>query len=226
MRKIFYIVISIIIIDSTLLKQNSNGNEINCEIGKIIYTLQAVHMNSAPFHQGEYLDKLTRLSKLEIIGCEQRDGNKETLWYKVKTVKRKIGYVSASWVTDDNKLIGEMKSEEAREKAIIKANEEKKIGEKKSQQAKLRIESELRVKNKMSRLKIKYPTWSLEDIETISKGNVKIGYDMDKCREAWGKPTQVNNYTYSTGTQSQWCYGEYCSSSLYFKYGVLQGIHH
>lgn len=55
--------------------------------------------------------------------------------------------------------------------------------------------------------------------ELILKGHVKIGMTAEMCREAWGKPNDINRSVGSWGVHEQWCYkwGGY----LYIENGIL-----
>jgi len=66
--------------------------------------------------------------------------------------------------------------------------------------------------------------WPKEICEVIAKNKVRIGMTEEQCLASWGRPSDVNNTTYSFGTHSQWCYGEYCESALYFENGILISI--
>lgn len=74
------------------------------------------------------------------------------------------------------------------------------------------------------RLWKKHKDWDRAECETIAQGKVHIGMTMDQARAAWGNPESVHNTTYALGVTSQWCYGEYCQSALYFDNGTLTTI--
>jgi len=55
-------------------------------------------------------------------------------------------------------------------------------------------------------------------------GKVRIGMDAEQCRESWGNPDRMNNTTTAYGTDTQWCYDDFCSNALYFHNGTLRTI--
>ena len=73
-------------------------------------------------------------------------------------------------------------------------------------------------------LRKKHPNWSINDCKTILAGKVRIGMSKEQCKEAWGEPDNIHNTTYTFGTNTQWCYGEFCSNALYFENGILTTI--
>ncbi len=59
-------------------------------------------------------------------------------------------------------------------------------------------------------------------LEQMKSGIVKIGWTTDMCKEAWGKPTDINVTTTQYGTTTQWVYGS--GRYLYFENGKLVSI--
>jgi len=80
-------------------------------------------------------------------------------------------------------------------------------------------------KHMIDRLREKNPSWSIEDCKIILSNKVRIGMNKNQCREAWGEPTNTSNTIFKYSTNTQWCYGEYCSNALYFENGILETIH-
>jgi ribosomal protein L37AE/L43A len=71
------------------------------------------------------------------------------------------------------------------------------------------------------KLRDKHPDWSLDDCETILKGQVRVGFTKDQAITAWGRPEDINRTTSAYGTSEQWVYGY---NYLYFDDGVLTTI--
>ena len=75
-----------------------------------------------------------------------------------------------------------------------------------------------------SKMHVLYPTWEREFWDTVADHKVHIGMTAEQCELSWGKPDNVNRTTTAAGSHEQWCYGESCSSALYFDGGVLTAI--
>lgn len=61
-----------------------------------------------------------------------------------------------------------------------------------------------------------------ETATIIHKGQVRIGMTAEQCREAWGRPRDINRSTGSYGVHEQWCYGGH--NYLYFEDGILTSV--
>ncbi len=77
---------------------------------------------------------------------------------------------------------------------------------------------------KAGRIWQKHQDWPEAVCEAIAQGKVHIGMTMDQCRLAWGSPRDTTRTTTARGTITQWCYGDFCSSALYFKDETLVTI--
>ncbi len=63
--------------------------------------------------------------------------------------------------------------------------------------------------------------WSKEDKDLILNHYVRLGMDMDQCKESWGKPMQASSTTTYMGKTTHWCYGDFCLKALVFENGLL-----
>ncbi|HAW08738.1 MAG TPA: hypothetical protein DCW42_06165 [Bacteroidetes bacterium] len=169
----------------------------NFEIGSKIYAIDSCEIWTLPVWKGELVEKSKRGSVFAFLSYEE-NGH----WLKIKTHQGKEGFVAATWVTPDIQIIDKKKSDE-----IARKTEKQKSKQ-----------------NKIDALKKKHPSWSAKDCETILAGKVRIGMDVEQCRESWGNPDRMNNTTTAYGTDTQWCYGDFCSSALYFHNGILRTI--
>lgn len=64
--------------------------------------------------------------------------------------------------------------------------------------------------------------FGLEIGTLISNNQVMIGMTKEMCREAWGRPYNINTTTVASGTSEQWCYS--MKNYLYFDNGILTAI--
>lgn len=60
-----------------------------------------------------------------------------------------------------------------------------------------------------------------ENFDLMRAGKVRIGWNYEMCREAWGEPRTINTSTTGYGSSDQWVY---YSKYLYFKDGKLVSI--
>ena len=60
------------------------------------------------------------------------------------------------------------------------------------------------------------------NVNLARQGKVKIGWNKELCKEAWGEPRSVNKTTTTYGVHEQWVYST--SRYLYFDDGVLTAI--
>lgn len=63
-----------------------------------------------------------------------------------------------------------------------------------------------------------------QNAKTIIEERVRIGWSKEMCREAWGKPDDINRTIGSWGTHEQWVYGKINCNYLYFENGILTSI--
>ena len=116
-----------------------------------------------------------------------------------------------------NKLAIEINKK--REKiAQEKAKEEKK---------KEKEKEEAGLNGKGKRLRAKHPEWSLDDVDSISRGSIQIGMNKEQVAAAWGRPYKVNKSVGSYGTHEQWVMHEYGNTYVYFEDGIctsMQGV--
>ena len=117
---------------------------------------------------------------------------------KVETKNGKVGYIPREAV------IASIQREEV---------ENKRISEKKQKE-----------NTREKRINSKFQNWSQEIKNAVIEHKVHIGMTMEQCRESWGNPDRVNNTTTAYGTDTQWCYGDFCSNALYFHNGTLKTI--
>jgi hypothetical protein len=61
-----------------------------------------------------------------------------------------------------------------------------------------------------------------DKFNSILSGNVKIGYNKEMCKIAWGEPDDVNKTTNVKRASEQWVYNN--GSYLYFTNGILTAI--
>lgn len=177
-------------------------------VGLKVYLLDSYPLTAWPKWEGELIMQGTRGMEFTVTSVEDCD-----FWYKVRAANGREGYLANSWVTADVGIIEKMRAEEIAEK------------EEEAAAAKERQKQEVRaLKARLNNMKKKHSSWSTKDCETIVAGKVRLGMNTEQCKEAWGNPAQVSNTITVFGTHSQWCYGEYCSSALYFKNGILTTI--
>lgn len=60
------------------------------------------------------------------------------------------------------------------------------------------------------------------NVDLAKQGRVKIGWNKELCKEAWGEPQSINKTTTAYGVHEQWVYST--SRYLYFDDGVLTAI--
>ncbi len=60
------------------------------------------------------------------------------------------------------------------------------------------------------------------NVNLARQGKVKIGWNKELCKEAWGEPRSVNKTTTAYGVHEQWVYST--SRYLYFDDGILTAI--
>lgn len=73
---------------------------------------------------------------------------------------------------------------------------------------------------KGKRLKAKYPDWSVEDCDTISKRRIRIGMTTEQVAAAWGRPYRINRSHFPTGLHEQWVMDEMGPNYVYFENGI------
>lgn len=177
------------------------------------------NFRTEPMWMGEQIFIASCGTPFTVISVEQ-NGN----WYRVKAENGKEGYLAAEWVTTDPDIAKKKKAEEIR---IKKQEEQAKRAEEiklKANEIKIKKQREQAKEIRLNNLMKKHPSWSAIDCQTILAGEVRIGMNMEQCKEAWGRPSRINNTTFAHGTHSQWCYGDYCSNALYFVNGILTAI--
>jgi len=166
-------------------------------IGSKVYIQYLCDFRTEPNFEGEHIFTANPGAMFTVISIDNNG-----YWYKVKSTSRKEGYIAVTCVTTNMDIINKIKTQEDKKKKQI-------------EQAK---------NEKIANLIKKHPSWSTKDCQIIAEGKVRIGMDMEQCKTAWGKPSDINNTIFAHGTHTQWCYGEYCSSSLYFNNGILTAI--
>ncbi|MEI7590721.1 MAG: SH3 domain-containing protein [Deltaproteobacteria bacterium] len=163
---------------------------------EILYVIFPVALREQPNINSESLEDLNVGDKLTVIVFKDS-------WYKARTESGKSGYVAESWIT---------KNAGQAEKA--KAEEPKRLEtEKKADTQREAIIKKIESKPGFQKIKNSEVPVELEKI--------KIGMSMQQCKNAWGEPRNVSNTTTATGTDTHWCYENYCSKSLFFKNGIL-----
>lgn len=160
---------------------------------EILYVIYPVALREQPDIESENLEDLKVGDKLTVIVFKDN-------WYRARTESGKSGYVAESWITKD---AGQAEKAKAEEPKRLEA-------EKKADTQRQAIIE--RIESKPGFQKIKNSEVPVE---------IKIGMSTQQCKNAWGEPRKVSNTTTATSTDTHWCYGDYCSKSLFFKNGIL-----
>lgn len=97
-------------------------------------------------------------------------------------------------------------------KENIKKENREKIAER------IKEESVLNAKGK--RLRSKHPDWTIEECDTISKGEIYVGMTKEQVAAAWGKPYHINKTVNALGVSEQWVMRETGNNYVYFENGI------
>jgi len=163
---------------------------------EILFVIFPVGLREQPNIESDNIEDLKVGDKLTVILF--KDG-----WYKASNESGKSGYVAESWITKD---VGQAEKAKAEEPKRLEA-------EKKANSQREAIIKKIKSKPGFQKIVTSEVPVELEKI--------RIGMNMQQCKNAWGEPRRVSNTTTAAGTDTLWCYGDYCSKSLSFKEGIL-----
>lgn len=107
---------------------------------------------------------------------------------------------------EQDKAIAAKKKKEAEKAKVLEAQAKAKEREEKEQQ----------------RIQALVKKYGQSNVNLARQGKVKIGWNKELCKEAWGEPKSVNKTTTAYGVHEQWVYST--SRYLYFDDGVLTSI--
>ncbi len=79
-----------------------------------------------------------------------------------------------------------------------------------------------RKEREQQRIQILVDKYGQSNVNLARQGKVKVGWNKELCKEAWGEPREVNKTTTAYGVHEQWVY--YGNRYLYFDNGVLTTI--
>jgi hypothetical protein len=79
-----------------------------------------------------------------------------------------------------------------------------------------------REEKEQQRIQALVKKYGQSNVNLALQGSVKIGWNKELCREAWGEPNSINRTTTTYGVHEQWVYST--SRYLYFDDGVLTAI--
>lgn len=79
-----------------------------------------------------------------------------------------------------------------------------------------------RREKEQQRIQVLVDKYGESNVNLARQGKVKIGWNKELCKEAWGEPRSVNKTTTAYGVHEQWVYST--SRYLYFDDGILTAI--
>jgi uncharacterized protein YgiM (DUF1202 family) len=160
-----------------------------------VYAVEKTAIYNQSAYQGGTIEATRIGTAYSVLGIE---GD----WFKVRTSSGAVGYVLSKEVTSDQNVARDREKME-QQQAVNAAND---------------------AANKLKNCRLTHPEWSAEDCNTISQAKVRLGMSKEQCTFSWGEPTSIRKLIVQSGTRTQWCYGQYCRSSLYFDGEVLDAI--
>ena len=98
----------------------------------------------------------------------------------------------------------------------------KKKEEKKAKAEEAQAQAQERKEREQQRIQALVDKYGQSNVNLARQGKVKIGWNKELCKEAWGSPRSVNKTTTAYGVHEQWVYST--SRYLYFDDGVLTAI--
>ena len=98
----------------------------------------------------------------------------------------------------------------------------KKKEEEKAKAEEAQAQAQERKEREQQRIQALVDKYGQTNVNLARQGKVKIGWNKELCKEAWGEPRSVNKTTTAYGVHEQWVYTT--SRYLYFDDGVLTAI--
>lgn len=102
----------------------------------------------------------------------------------------------------------------------IAAKKKKEADKAKAEEAQAKAQE--RKEREQQRIQALVDKYGQSNVNLARQGKVKIGWNKELCKEAWGEPRSVNKTTTAYGVNEQWVYST--SRYLYFDNGVLTAI--
>ena len=102
----------------------------------------------------------------------------------------------------------------------IAAKKKKEADQAKAEEAQAKAQE--RKEREQQRIQALVDKYGQSNVNLARQGKVKIGWNKELCKEAWGEPRSVNKTTTAYGVHEQWVYST--SRYLYFDNGVLTAI--
>lgn len=102
----------------------------------------------------------------------------------------------------------------------IAAKKKKEADQAKAEEAQAKAQE--RKEREQQRIQALVDKYGQSNVNLARQGKVKIGWNKELCKEAWGEPRSVNKTTTAYGVNEQWVYST--SRYLYFDNGVLTAI--
>ena len=102
----------------------------------------------------------------------------------------------------------------------IAAKKKKEADQAKAEEAQAKAQE--RKEREQQRIQALVDKYGQSNVNLARQGKVKIGWNKELCKEAWGEPRNVNKTTTAYGVNEQWVYST--SRYLYFDNGVLTAI--
>lgn len=85
-----------------------------------------------------------------------------------------------------------------------------------------KAKAEERKQKEQQRIQALVDKYGQSNVNLARQGKVKIGWNKELCKEAWGEPREVSKTTTAYGVHEQWVY--YGNRYLYFDNGILTTI--
>lgn len=102
----------------------------------------------------------------------------------------------------------------------IAANKKKEADLKKAEEEQAKAKE--RQEKEQQRIQALVDKYGQNNVNLARQGKVKIGWNKELCKEAWGEPRSINKTTTAYGVHEQWVYTS--SRYLYFDDGKLTAI--
>ena len=102
----------------------------------------------------------------------------------------------------------------------IAANQKKEAEKAKAEEEQAKAKE--RAEKEQQRIQGLVKKYGQSNVDLARQGKVKIGWNKELCKEAWGEPRSINKTTTAYGVHEQWVY--YGNRYLYFDDGVLTSI--
>lgn len=125
--------------------------------------------------------------------------------------------VIADSIATANRL-AEEQAEKERLEELRKRQQRESAQRRQLEKEKQEAEQAAAAQARYDRLKLEYGE---ETANLILRGNVRIGWSSQMCREAWGAPREVSRTTTANGVHEQWVYSK---GHLFFDNGILTTI--